>query len=393
MTSNGNRANPGPADYSIKSKLGESPRWSIKGKYETVFRPNTAPYRALPSSIGQGPKIALASRHKELEGQVTPGPNYVPPALGSDGKKVSMSFRYGTERDARAGNPGPGAYNISPRFANDANKWTLKSRTGISTTDISPGPAAYSPDFTKVKKSAPAASMHIRPEKKASDVTPGPSDYQISRDLAGQRSTMHIRHREFRAENTPGPGQYSPTNANKASTPRYTIGNRLESTNHPNTAPYRALPTTIGEGPKIALSSRHREHQAAGTPGPNYVPPALGSDGKKVSMSFRYGNERDARADNPGPGAYEISPRFANDANKYTLKSRTGISTTDISPGPAAYSPDFTKVKKSAPRASMHIRPKDKGPEQTPGYVDLGSTLHGPSYTIGRRESIDVMPM
>ena len=44
-------------------------------------------------------------------------------------------------------------------------------------------------------------------------------------------------------------------------------------------------------------------------------------------------------------------------------------------------------MKPKAPSASMHIRTKAIEPEETPGYVDLGSTLTGPKYTIGRRES------
>ncbi|OHT06913.1 hypothetical protein TRFO_24952 [Tritrichomonas foetus] len=41
----------------------------------------------------------------------------------------------------------------------------------------------------------------------------------------------------------------------------------------------------------------------------------------------------------------------------------------------------------------MHIRPRMNGPESTPGYVDLGSTLTGKGITIGLRENLDLIPV
>ena len=124
------------------------------------------------------------------------------------------------------------------------------------------------------------------------------------------------------------------------------------------------------------------------------MPPPLGADAPKNSMSYRHGEARDSRLDNPGPGAYNIEPKFANDANKFTLHQRTKAGLGDnCSPGPAAYSPNIDAVKKKAPASSMHIRPKTAGPEETPGYVDLGSTLQGPKWTIGNRENFDLVPI
>jgi hypothetical protein len=41
-----------------------------------------------------------------------------------------------------------------------------------------------------------------------------------------------------------------------------------------------------------------------------------------------------------------------------------------------------------APAATMHIRPEVRGREETPGYVNLGSTLTKGGITIGRRETL-----
>jgi hypothetical protein len=236
--------------------------------------------------------------------------------------------------------------------------------------------------------------MHIRPQDPAHDITPGPPDYQISRDLGGPKPTMHIRPKDADSYVTPGPGAYSPTDANKPTAAVYTLKSRHESVERPNTAPYRDIGSTVGEGPKISLSSRHKVPDGDNFPGPNYWPPALGEDAQKSAMSFRYGQDRSPYRDNPGPGAYNIEPKFANEANKYTLHQRTNQGDPDnCSPGPAAYTPDINAQKPRAPSASMHIRPEDKGPDETPGYFDLGSTLGGPYWTIKRREPLELVPV
>ena len=77
-------------------------------------------------------------------------------------------------------------------------------------------------------------------------------------------------------------------------------------------------------------------------------------------------------------------------APKSTLHGRTDdqFKTGSQSPGPGAYMPDYNATMPRAPSASMHIRPKDRTNDTTPGYTDLGSTLTGPKFTIGRREEL-----
>ena len=191
----------------------------------------------------------------------------------------------------------------------------------------------------------------------------------------------------------PGPGAYTPSDATRRKAPSYTLKSRHETIDRPNTAPYRALPSSVGTGPKIALASRHAQRDGDNTPGPSYVPPPLGSDGKKIAMSYRHNQARDSRADNPGPGAYNIEPKFAREAQKSCMHVRTGdpMGINSISPGPGAYSPDYMTQKKRAPSAAMHIRPKDPTPDTTPGYTNLGSTLTGPKFTIGKREELGII--
>jgi hypothetical protein len=152
----------------------------MKSRHDEVQRPNTAPYRDLPSSVGEGPKIALASRHKERTPENTPGSTYIPPALGSDAQKSSLSYRPAECRDSRLNNPGPGAYSMTAKFAHEANKYTLHQRTGNQSDEISsPYPGAYLPNMDAIKPRARSAALHARPSERTSDVTPSRPDYQI----------------------------------------------------------------------------------------------------------------------------------------------------------------------------------------------------------------------
>ena len=281
----GRSPSPGPAAYTVASTLGDAPKYTLKSRHDMNTKANDAPYRDLPTTVGDAPKYSLASRHKVKDAESTPGPNYVPPPLGADAQKASMSSRHGDARDPRADNPGPGAYNIQPKFANDAQKSTLHGRTGSDKdgTD-SPGPAAYNPNMDAVRAKAPAASMHIRPQDRNAEVTPGPGDYAISRDLGGKGASMHIKGRDAQPEMTPGPGAYSPTDKTLGDAPKFTMKGRHEQNQNVNNAPYRALPSTVGEGPKISMSSRHKVKDAENTPGPNYVPPPLGADAPRTTF-------------------------------------------------------------------------------------------------------------
>lgn len=192
-------------------------------------------------------------------------------------------------------------------------------------------------------------------------------------------------------QSTPGPGAYDTRGS--LGGPRWTMKGRHSRDTAPTNAPYRSLPSTVGSGPKISLSSRHNTRDGDVTPGPSYVPPGIGSGARKTALSGRHAPLRSSM-DTPGPGAYNVRPMFANDAKKSTLHGRTrGPEEGTASPGPAAYSPNVNATKPRAPAATMHVRTKLPGPESTPGYYNIGSTLRGPKFTIGHRETLDLVPI
>ena len=389
---------PGPGAYDTGSPLGSGvPKYSMKSRHSLTEKIEGAPYRVLPSTIGVGPKVSLSSRHATLSSaDSVPGPSYVPPALGSDAKKISFSSRHSIPR----GNdftPGPGAYNIQPLFARDAKSSSMHIRSGnTSATTDSPGPGAYYPDINATKHRAPSSSFHIRPQDpKSTDVTPGPSDYNVARELGGTKPTFHARvPLRSSTDVTPGPGAYSP-NPVFTRPPSYSLSSRHNDiSTRPETAPYRVLPSTFGQGPKISMSSRHATKLSnTESPGPTYVPPSLGSDAPKISMTSRHAQVRGSQ-DTPGPGAYSIQSSIGSGKGP-VFHARAGdpMHVNTDSPGPGAYLPDMNAVLRKAPAASMHVRTKLNEPESTPGYVDLGSTLNGRGFTIGRKEGLDIVPI
>ena len=170
-------------------------------------------------------------------------------------------------------------------------------------------------------------------------------------------------------------------------TPKWTIKNRYSQNVETLDPALVNLPSTVGEGPKHSLSGRPTERISTDTPGPNYIPPQIGHDAPKASLAGRTGTDK--YNTNPGPGTYNIGS--GRSGPSYTLKGRTEIRASHDGPGPAAYYPDYTVTKKSSRKSTMHIRPKDPQPRDSVGYYKLPSTLGGPRFTIGNRETLDLI--
>ena len=259
---------PGPGSYN-PTMFGKpsSPRFTLKSRQERRVEVLDVPYRKIPSSIGDVPRISLGSRHPTKPLESTPGPEYIPPTIGHDAKKSSFGKRVDRSRDPRADVPGPGTYDIGTTISKDSLKFSLYGR---------------------------------------------PNDYFVSK---------------------------------------------------------------------------------SDTPGPEYIPPTIGHDAKKSSLSSRQAGARDTRIDYPGPDRYNVRTPFAKGARSASLHSRPNdmFAVRSSGPGPAAYYPDYSLTRPSSPSPTMHIRTKVAEPQETAGYLDIGSTLGGPKFTIGRRENLDLV--
>lgn len=145
----GGERSPGPARYDVPSSFGrDAKKFTIRSRLDPKAESKGAPYLLLKSTIGDGPKATFHARVPERKPEITTGPSYVGPPLGSD----SLKFSFGNRRpDMRSKSsmdvPGPGQYQIKSTIG-EGRKSTLHGRNDPPRDkDISPGPAQYAPNY------------------------------------------------------------------------------------------------------------------------------------------------------------------------------------------------------------------------------------------------------
>lgn len=381
---------PGPGAYFPPSDFGSAPQWTIKHKYPSKLNCNRAGYEALPSSIGTGPKYSLSSRPKERAVTATPGPNYMPPKLGSEAPASALHQKMVDRSEVPPG-PGVGKYNTRPDTGGP--KYSMKSRKFAPDDGKIDGPGAgkYLPDYEKTMRNGPKTGIGIKPKERKEQPTPGPGQYHISRDPPQRGAAMHIRHRELKQDNFPGPGKYKTERQLGDDVPKYSLRSRIDVKQEVIRAPYQKLPECFGDAPKWSLSIRPKDRAMFVTPGPNYMPPKLGEEAPASALHQKMVDRSELA---PGPGAGKYNTRPENGGPQYTMKSRKWAPDEGKIDGPGAgkYLPDYSKVMPMEAKRTILEKFKEKKKEPGPGYVDLGSTLHGPKYTIGRKEPLGVLP-
>jgi hypothetical protein len=161
-------------------------------------------------------------------------------------------------------------------------------------------------------------------------------------------------------------------------------------------APYNTTPDQMGTGgPKWSLFIRPKERDYALGPGPSYIPPKFGTDGRKWSV--RGTIQRDVGGGNipagPGPGKFDTRPQTGGP--KWTMKARQFPPDNLPPPGPGTghYLPDYSKVLPGNLKGRQILeRFSEKKPEAKPGYVALAGTNKGRGWTIDRHEVTRIMP-
>ena len=215
-----------------------------------------------------------------------------------------------------------------------------------------------------------------------------------------------IAHKSKRQTGSPGPGAYDISRTFE--TAPIKIKGRYTKRVFPDEARLVNLPSDFGKVPKIHMGVRSEGiKEKFHVPGPNYMPPSFGAQGRKTSFgSFNDPGKNKARirpktalelceTPGPGPGAFNLrdydhtfdgtGPKGIKMKGKHNFNYDMAYS-----PGPSAYNPRYNSVLKTAPKPYMHIRPREKPPEPTGAYKDLGSTLTGPAFTIKARNTDDI---
>ena len=377
---------PGPGSYNIPSDFGSAPSYSIKHRYKQKEPEKLPGYQNLGTTIGEGRKSAMHSRPKDRDYTQSPGPNYVPPKLGSDGKKCTFHERI--NRVNHESTPGPGSYNIATKF--DGKQFTIKSRKWIHEEGEIPGPGvgALYPDYSKTMRASTAASIRPRFEKNDKEKRPAPGDYNISRDLSKRTSTLHQKHKELLPEKTPGPLLGPPQFGEDGK--KHTIRGRIDVKTERPDPEILTLKSPFGQSRASTMHSKSRDRDYTQSPGPFYMPPPFGSDARKSTLKSRITTKRHTEREPPGPGKYNPVP--VTTTRSYSIASKADVPKPGPpdTPGPGAYSPDYDVEMKSSVKTVILGRhdPKDDGPGAP--YQELGSTLGGPKFTIGRKEEVPV---
>lgn len=245
-----------------------------------------------------------------------------------------------------------------------------------STSDLAPGPGAYTGNIHEVKKKAPTWKLGTDSRKGLhnSGKTPGPGAYAHDDKKYGPKYVMGMKTQvDFSyLKATPGPGNYSSSNLLGVKGKGYSFGGKHEF-------------------------SKQGKH----FPGP-------GSYNIKSTVKLRergksFGKDQKDRGDNtdrylksvPGPGSYNntaellksAAPRFGFGSSK-----KGGMPNSRATPGPGAY--DQRVHGKTAPRGVMCPRRPDSAPVRgrgTPGpgqYNDvLSHKKAAPRYGMGTAES------
>eukprot|EP00197_Chlamydomonas_leiostraca_P011511 CAMPEP_0202871732 /NCGR_PEP_ID=MMETSP1391-20130828/19510_1 /ASSEMBLY_ACC=CAM_ASM_000867 /TAXON_ID=1034604 /ORGANISM="Chlamydomonas leiostraca, Strain SAG 11-49" /LENGTH=470 /DNA_ID=CAMNT_0049552615 /DNA_START=1 /DNA_END=1413 /DNA_ORIENTATION=- len=235
--------------------------------------------------------------------------------------KTAPAFSFGTKRERRIDDPGPGPgqYGPSLSFANPGIGFGSSTRYQNPGTQT-PSPLDYKPDAAKVLRAS------------------------ASFTFGGKQKPEHLKSK------TPGPGQYEPgpgKDSTRPGRPAYTIANRW-------------------------ADDRSKDRK----PGPNeYNPDYRVKENPGVSIKFKH-EPLNTGGDSPGPGQYDVDRAHRSPPGKTFGTSRTfGHLETD-SPGPVYDQGAYEAVRPR--RQSWSIGKSQRSPRDDNGVPGPGTYLHAP---------------
>lgn len=154
---------PGPSDYTVsraftdKKGISISPRYTFKES-----RPDPGLVN-LRSTMGNGPRVTIGPRYRDLRRDDVPGPTYVPPPFG---QVVGVKFpRAKAPRVPKNSNPSPQDYspqydfNVGLKKNVQASIGTAKRPSIFNGDPSTPSGANYNPRFSYTKSSSPRITI------------------------------------------------------------------------------------------------------------------------------------------------------------------------------------------------------------------------------------------
>jgi hypothetical protein len=355
---------PGPGQYNLSSRLGESPKYTMSTKAgaldmsKFVCSPGPGNYNPNFNSMFKSYSYSMRIRPNSSKSEFTPGPgNY---NLRTERSLVVPSYKFGNEKKCELLNttskfvPGPGNYKTTEDLGKHAPKFSFgKEMRGDRGRPMTPGPGAYQHKYLTGTE-GPKITMSARPQSSGlKNGVPGPGQYNLN-------LTMHPKSPEYKIgtsqrnggfkylEDMPGPAQYSPidSRSTRPKSPAWGMGTGMRkplntSEAVPGPGNYN-INSKVGEGPKYTLTGKNFYNGARlGVPGPGQYNSNSMSNLHK-NPSWRIGTstrddalKRSVREGFPGPGNYSLRPDSGR-AFRFGSSKRDGDKNSFV-PGPGAY--------------------------------------------------------
>jgi hypothetical protein len=158
---------------------------------------------------------------------------------------------------------------------------------------------------------------------------------------------------------------------------------------------YPAIPDSFGKDtPKWSFKQKHLDKDWTRSPGPKYVPPEFGTDGKRWSCTPARGRDIGMGNLPSGPGAGKYEVRGGPDGPKWSFKVRQ-FPPDEIGPegpGGGKYLPNYERILPSDLKGRVILeRFHERKPDEAIPLYDLGSTNHGRRSAIGVRPPLEVL--
>ena len=408
----GDQTSPGPGSYNIPSCFGKtSPRYSIKKRYPErksesspdfydVKMQNTSP------SYTIRPKTADTRENND-----NPGPSYVPPPMGTPSfrknKPKPIEKRERKYESYNTSIQGPAEFNTSPRNKKYAYIGKRTNDSSWLSENDNPSPDQYDPKMDLIRPQSPRYSLRASPKVPVHEYGPGPGGISIPSNFGKKAAAIHIRHKEYGPPDTPGPGTYEISGVAGKNARSATISPRYKKRDEIDDAELVQLPSIFSMTPRITIGER-MQSTIPKTPGPGdyettscLSPRGYVMQPKQTQKQIEEMEELKRRlpynAEEPGPGTYKPkyekvlpgSPRFSfGDKGDY----QTAVPTKDNGiPGP-----EYNVEKQSdGPKFTIKGRNFMKEAESETLEADYNGFLEPPrghSFTIGRRDEIELIP-